>query len=242
MDVRPRPESEIRRMKNAAEITLGAVFGLLVSACAGPRAVIQTDWLPPAKGWDVRDVDDNEPMRWVVYQRDALAADVKEIRIVGVVDAEPPAVAEALRKRLLDDTLLPDNVQRTLLKETRAEIEFYGLSSLPFPFDDREVNELLTFSHDASTGIHTIDVRNIDPDTPEKPGIVRIPVVRNKFVIAPAGRGRSAVIMDSVHDLGGNFPNWAIYGPIADHLVLELVALNELTAHNQRHSQSPKRP
>ena len=36
--------------------------------------------------------------------------------------------------------------------------------------------------------------------------------------------------MDTVHDLGGHFPNWAIYGGVANHLVNDLAALGELTA------------
>ncbi len=40
--------------------------------------------------------------------------------------------------------------------------------------------------------------------------------------------------MDTVHDLGGNLPNWAIYGPVADYLVDELVALSELTMPAKR--------
>ncbi len=209
---------------------LAAGCALLASACAGPGTISKTDWLPDFTGWHVRDVDDHVPMRWVLYQRDAAMADVKELRIVGVVEAEPAAVARALRQRLLDDTTLPEGAERRLLRESESEVEFYGFNALPFPFDDREVNERLRFAHDASTGVHTVHVKDFDPGDAPKPGVLRIPVVQNRFVIAPVGAGRSVVTMDTVHDLGGYFPNWAIYGPIADYLVQELNALNELTA------------
>lgn len=37
------------------------------------------------------------------------------------------------------------------------------------------------------------------------------------------------VVVETVHDLGGQFPNWAIYGAVADYLVAELHALSAET-------------
>jgi len=43
-----------------------------------------------------------------------------------------------------------------------------------------------------------------------------------------------AVTVDSVHDLGGHFPNWAIYGPVCDYMVKEHVALSQLSLAAER--------
>lgn len=214
---------------------------LLFSACASPPAVPKADWLTDSVGWEVRDVDASEAPRWVLYERDASVANVKELRIVGVVDAQPEAVARELRHRLLDDTTLPKGVKRTLLRQSQTEVEYYGFNAMPFPFEDREVYERLRFTHDAGTGVHTVNVRNFEPGDPAKPGVLRIPVVQNTFVVAPAGAGKSVVTMDTVHDLGGHFPNWAIYGPVSNHLVNELAALNKLTVKRPR-SPEPSDP
>lgn len=236
MDADPARERKTRGMTTVHRIPLIATrsaliasvgLALLCNACAAPQPPSDTAWLPIADGWQVRDIDRGEPMRWVLYQRDALFADVKELRIVGLVDGAPLSVARALRDRLLDDSNLPEGLDRKLLSESEAVVEYYALSSLPFPFDDRQVHERLRFSHDADSDVHAVHVTSFDPGQAPRPGVVTIPLVQNTFVIAPVAGEQSVVTMDTVHDLGGHFPNWVIYGPIADHLVQELLALNK---------------
>lgn len=212
-------------------VLLAAGLLCLTSACAGPRALPPLQWLPPSDGWAVRDVDERQPPRWVVYERDALVADVKEFRIVGLVDAKPEVVARALRYRLLDEQYLPEGMQQwEILRESETEVDIYGRTGMPFPFNDREVTERLRFTHDARTGVHTVEAKDIDPGVDPAPGVLRIPVVQNRFEIAPAGGHRSVVTIDTVHDIGGNFPNWVIYRPVCKQLVKDIALLNELSA------------
>ena len=215
--------------------------GLLTfSACAGPLVVPPTDWLPANDGWTVRAIDESEALRWVLYERDAPEADVKVIRLVGVVEAEPAVVADTLRQRLLDDDHLPDGMKRRVLRATTDEVVIYARTTMPFPFDDREVTERFRFRGLPRTGAYRIDVQNIDTGAPEEPGVVRIPLVHNIFVVAPVGPKRSLVTMDSVHDLGGNFPNWLIYGSVGDFMVDELVALNAAAPEPSVEALRPK--
>jgi hypothetical protein len=216
------------RMKTTGLISTG--LALLISACAGPRAITGADWLPAADGWTVRDVDDDTPLRWVIYERPAWGADVKEFRIVGLIDGEPEAVAQALRRRLLDDDNLPDGTDRTLVRQSTSEVVFHGYTSLPFPFDDREVTERIRFRDDPRTGVFRVDVDSIDPGDAPRPGVVRVPLVQNRFVLLPAEDGRTIATIDTVHDLGDGFLNWVIHGPVCGQLVTEVEALDEMTA------------
>lgn len=216
----------------------GLALGVL-SACAATRAAPQTTWLPDDTGWEVRDADTEEPPGWVRYERDAVAADVKEFRIVGTVDAEPEAVARALRHRLLDDAYLDDGLERTILRQTEDEVVMYGRTAVPFPFDDREVTERISFSHDPDTGVYTVLGENIEPGEPAPEGVLRIPVVRNAYTITPAGPGRSVITNDSLHDIGGAFPNWVIYSAVCDQLLEDLNTLRTLTAEEQGAPDAP---
>ncbi len=159
--VRPNPQTRL---------CLVAGLAVLVSACAGPRTVAKTDWLPDSSGWTVRDVDETDPPRWVLYERQAELVDVKELRIVGGLDAKPDAVARALRNRLFDDALLPEGVHRNIVRRSESEIEYYGFNAMPFPFDDREVNERYSFHFDPGTGSIRSTSRALTPASPTNRG------------------------------------------------------------------------
>ncbi|MFT5584753.1 MAG: hypothetical protein ACI9VR_002339 [Cognaticolwellia sp.] len=223
------------QLTRTAVLLLLASFTILLGSCAASKPGVQPSWLPDSTGWEIRKVHAGEPLDWVIYERDALVADVKEFRIVGVVDAPPKDVVRALRFRLLDDQYIPEGVQREILTESKTEIVIYGLMSLPFPLNDREATERTTFSHDPVTGVFRVDIREVDPGDEPAGGVLRIPVVRNVFVIAPTGSGKSVVTNDSVHDIGGHFPNRLIYSPVCDQLILDLLTLRELSDSNELH-------
>ena len=206
------------------------VFTLLLSACAGPKAPTQAAWVPDATGWTLRDVDHADPPLWVLYERDALEADVKEFRIVGVVDAEPDVAMRALRYRLLDEQYIPEGLQRRILEESASTVVLYGRTPLPFPFRDREATEHLSFTHDPDAGVFRVDAKAIDPGGEPPRGVLRVPVIENSWTLAPTGSGQSVFTTDTVHDIGGAFPNSLIYGPICDQLVEDLHTVRELAA------------
>jgi hypothetical protein len=205
-------------------------LGLALSlGCAASKPVVQTSWLPEASGWVLRDAESAEALDWVVYERDALVADVKEFRIVGVIDAPPERVAQALRHRLLDDAYIPAGVEREILSTSETEILLYGRMAAPFPRKDREATERITFSHDPETGVFRVESKEVDPGSAPEDGVLRIPVARNVFVIEPLGDGQSVLTNDSVHDIGGRFPNRLVYGAVCDQLVEDLVTLRMLS-------------
>lgn len=153
---------------------------------------------------------------------------MKEFRLVGVVDADPEDAAGALRYRLLDEQYVPDGLHRQVLKESESEVVLYGRTSLPFPFRDREATERYRFTHDAQTRVFRVDARAIDPGGKPPRGVVRVPVIENSWVLAPSGSGQSVFTTDTVHDIGGAFPNALIYGVICDQLVEDLHTIGEL--------------
>lgn len=165
---------------------------------------------------------------WVLYERAARRANVKEFRVVGVVDAKPEAAARALRRRLLDEQYVPDGLHRRVLKESESEVVLYGRTSLPFPFRDREATERYRFTHDPDTGVFRVDARAIDPGGTPPRGVVRVPVIENSWVLAPLGSNQSVFTTDTVHDIGGAFPNALIYGVICDQLVEDLQTIRKL--------------
>ncbi|MFT5681112.1 MAG: hypothetical protein ACI8RZ_002018 [Myxococcota bacterium] len=215
-------------------ILWAASVALLFCSCASRRPVESSPvWAPTAAaGWEVRDIDTSESPSWVVYERDAHVADVKAFRLVGIVDAEPDVVMRAVRERLLDARYMPKGLQWQVLQSSESEIVVYGLMPAPFPMRDREATEHMVFSHDPSTGVHRMDSREVDTEEPVPRGALRIPVSRNTFVIAPHGEGQSVVTNDSVHDLGGGFPNWAIYGPVRKQLVEDLHIVQDLSVYH----------
>ena len=162
-----------------------AGFVMLLGACAAPSAPA-LDWLPDDGGWVVRDVDDGEPPGWVLYERDAAEADVKELRIVGIIDAEPERAAQALRERLVDER--------------------------------------------SDTGVHRVDARTFDPGGEPPRGVVRVPFIRNTWVLAPTGSGQSVFTVDTIHDIGNGLLNAVIHGPICDQLVEDLQTIRALVS------------
>lgn len=199
---------------------------LLLGGCA-LRMAPDLDWLPDSADWKMRDIDEAEPPTWVAYQREALIADVQEIRVVGLVDATPEVTMRALRHRMLHPSFMPDGMDLEILVDTEEEVVTYGLASMPWPFRDREVTERLAFSHDPTTDVYTILVESFDTDEEVPRGVVRVPVVRNSYVVAPTDGG-SVLTTDSVHDMGGAFPNGLIYGPVRNGMIDVLLELREL--------------
>lgn len=204
-----------------------AALALLLGGCAHDHPEPALDWLPDATGWTVRDVDPDESPTWVSYERDARVANVKEIRVVGLVDAEPQVTMQALRHRLLGQEYVPEGVTLEVLHESEDEVLTYGLSSLPWPFRDREATEQMLFTEDA--GVFRVDVSTIDTDEDVPRGVVRVPVIRNSFVVTSTDSGKSVLTSSSVHDLGGAFPNRVIYGPVSDGMVDMLLTVRDLT-------------
>jgi hypothetical protein len=202
-----------------------ALAASLAAGCASTRPAPAAAWLPDAPEWELRDQDTEQPPSWVMYERDAPDADVKELRIVGPVAAAPPVVAEAVKRRLHDLIEAPDDVERTVLRRSDEELVVHGLMRLPFPFEDRAVTERTRFSHDPATGVFKVLVEDVDEGPPLPEGVLRVPLIRNTIVIAPAADGTSVVTVDSVHDIGGRFPNWIIYQPVCDQLLADLTAV-----------------
>jgi hypothetical protein len=196
--------------------------------CAPPKVPPGVDWLPPSPGWQVRDVDEDEAPLWVLYERDALLADVKEIRLVGLVDSVPEVAMAALRFRLLDDQYVPDGLERTILSSSDDEVVIYGRTSLPFPFRDREATERWRFRMDPDDGVYEVVAETIDPGGEPLRGVVRTPLIRNRWVFEPWGDGHSVFTTDTIHDVGDRVLNTAIYAPIRKGLVEDLFLVRDL--------------
>lgn len=195
----------------------------LLTACGASRTELQTE---TETAWQVRETA--EPDDWVVYERDASVADVKEFRIIGVIDATPDVVVEALRVRLVDDQYLPDGLEREILIHTDDEIVLYGRMPMPFPMNDLEATERISFTHEPDTGVFRVDARELDPGDEPPQGVTRIPVVRNTFVLAPTADGGTELTNTTLHDVGNGLLNRMIYAPSCDQLVQDLATLREL--------------
>lgn len=201
---------------------------LSLVGCAANLGPLPT-WAPQEnEGGQAQEVEAADEPTWVLYERDSELADVKEFRIVGLTDAAPPVAMDAVRERLLDPQYLPNGLEREILLETEDEIIVYGLMPAPFPVRDREATEQMLFSSDPETGVYRMDGREIDTDEPSPRGVLRIPLARNIVVLEPFDGG-SVLTNDSVHDIGGNFPNWTTYGPVRKQLVEDLYIVRELS-------------
>lgn len=208
-------------------LILLALFGTLIG-CASVRPAPDAEWLTTGPGWKVRDLEESESATWVAFDRAAPGTNVKEIRVVGLVDSDPETTMRALRHRLLAEEYLPDGFELTVLEESQDEVLTYGLAQMPWPIRDREVTERMQFSHDPETGVFRVDVHSVDSGERVQPGVVRVELVRSVFLVEPEGRG-SVLTASSVHDLGGAFPNSATYAPIRKGMVDMLFDVRSLS-------------
>ncbi|MBX2804260.1 MAG: hypothetical protein KTR31_41750 [Myxococcales bacterium] len=223
--------SDARLFHGPSPALLSLASLALLGGCAGHHVEPQLDWLPDSTGWEVRDVDEAEPPTWVAYDRDAPGASVKEIRVAGLVEAPPEVTLEALRFRMLDESYEIEGFELQVLYESEEEVVTYGLASMPWPFRDREVYERMRFTHDPETGEYHVDVQNIhDYDEPTPRGVVRVPLVHNRFTVTPTDWGASVLTSDSVHDLGGSFPNDTTYKPIRNGMIESLLDIRFISA------------
>jgi len=206
------------RAPHPAPVSLFALT-ILLSGCASKVSAPQLDWLPDATGWTLREVDESEAPTWLAYDRDAPDVNVKEIRVAGLVDAAPQVTIDALRHRLLDEAYVPDGLEVEILSNLEEEVLTYGLASLPWPLRDREVTERMVFTHDPMTGVFRVDVYSVESEDEVPRGVLRVPLVRNTMVVAPTTWGTSVLTSDSIHDMGGAFPNWAIYRPVRKTMI-----------------------
>lgn len=220
--------------EGSGALRAAAAVALLLGGCAHRHAEPTLDWLPDATGWTVRDVDPDESPTWVAYDRDAHGADVKEIRIVGLVDAAPQVTMKALRHRLVAQEYMPKGMTSEVLQASDDELLTYSLAPLPWPFRDRDVTERMVFTDNADAGVFRVDVSAVDTDREVPRGVVRVPVVRNSFVVTPTESGTSVLTSSSVHDMGGAFPNRVIYGPVSDGMVDLLVTVREIAVSFER--------
>ena len=212
-------------------LALTAVVILL--GCAHRAQGPSAGWLPNADGWRLRAVEDGPEPSWFAYDRDAPEAKVKEIRVVGRVDAEPSVTMQALRHRLLAEEFHPDGYELEVLEDMGAQVVTKGVGALPWPFKDRVATERMRFSTDAETGVMRVDVDLLDDDVALPRGSMYVDLVRNTFVVAPMAGGGSVVTLDSVHDMGGAFPNGLIYAPVRKGMVGMLDDVRALVASGE---------
>lgn len=215
-----------------------AAIATCLVGCATTRAPTDLHWLPPQPGWAVTDADEAEPATWVALDREAPGTRVKEIRVVGLVNADPETTMRALRHRLLAPEYVPEQMDVEILEESDREVLTYGLARMPWPMKDREVTERMRFSHDAKTGVFRVDVNSVDPQRETEQGVVRVDLVRSLFLVEPDGSGGSVLTASSVHDMGGAFPNRAVYAPVRKGMVDMLDEVRELSTSIDTSSRS----
>ena len=216
-------------LRGRASLVAGLGMVAALAACAA-QPTPQAAWIPESQGWEVRDAEEADSVTWVAYDRDAPGTDVKEIRVVGLVDSEPEVTMRALRHRLTDDEYAPEGMEIEVLERSDDELVTYGLARMPWPLRDREVTERTRFVHDAASGTFRVEVDNIDTNQAVPRGVVRVELVRNVFEVRASEHGGSVLSVSSVHDMGGAFPNSAIYTPVTDGMVEMLFDVRSLAS------------
>lgn len=174
----------------------GALLGLALAALVHAEA---------PEGWIF--VRDDEGI--VVHRRPIAGSSLDELRGVGTIEAPLAAVLGVIQDREHGSEWMYRCVESTTLaREPDGSYVVYNRTRVPWPLDDRDA---------VVRGQRTIEPTQVritfagveHPARPPIAGVVRIPLVRGHWALAPIEQGRATRVEYQVQtDPGGALPKW----------------------------------
>jgi len=163
-----------------------------------------------------------------VYTRYAENSKLKEVRAVTEVKSSLSAIVALL----LDVKNYPNWIyacsEASTLKAVSDHEEYhYQVTSLPWPFDNRDMIWHFNIEQEGSTKIVNI-TNTSEPDyIPAKKGIVRVKRVQSSYKLTPLSGGKVEVEFEIFVDPGGSIPAWLINANIVAAPYKTTVAMNK---------------
>lgn len=160
-----------------------------------------------SKGWNLRKNENGI----AVYTRYASNSDIKEIWVVDTVKTTLSAVvAVLLDTKNYSNWVYRCRICKTLKIINDKEQYDYELTSVPWPFEDRDVITDSKISQDSVTKVVTVNSKGAPDYIPDSTGVVRIKNFHSIYTLTKLTDGRIKVDYALYGDPGGNIPAWLI--------------------------------
>jgi hypothetical protein len=101
-------------------------------------------------------------------------------------------------------------VCKTLKKINEHEMIYYAEIEAPWPITNRDMVVRLKVSQNDSTKVLTIDTVSEPAFIPEDEDLVRVPMSKAQWIVAPAGENKVSVEYTIQIDPGGSVPAWMV--------------------------------
>jgi hypothetical protein len=153
-----------------------------------------------------------------IYTRKEAGKSLKFYR--GVTDINAPAEnIFALMEDINNTDWWDKNLTRikVLLYEKDKRARYYLVYDLPWPVTDRDLCVDVTITIDPVTAERRITAVSLNGIIPEHDDMVRIKDYRQTWIITPAGKEMTHVVLEGFIDPGGTIPDW-----ISNMLIIDL--------------------
>jgi hypothetical protein len=196
-------------------ILVAASLGV-AAAAALPEGAAQSSWTSTERIAG--------PEGYRLFRSDFRDSDFPAYRLEATIEASAAAVAAAFRKNLVDPSVSPKNVVKTVLRAREGVIVLYSYIEVPL-FSDRDVTTRVARSLDSETGIYRFEWQATDVGPPPVHGVVRLQESSGSWVFTPLADGRTSAVCESHTEIGGVVPAWLVNSFTGDTVVDGLVLL-----------------
>ena len=97
---------------------------------------------------------------------------------------------------------------KVLLYEKYKRAQYYLVYNLPWPVTDRDLCVDVSVTIDPATGVRKITATPLAGVFPERHDMVRIREYQQTWIVEPAGKETSHVVLEGFVDPAGNIPDW----------------------------------
>lgn len=97
-----------------------------------------------------------------------------------------------------------------LIEKKENKVIYHMVIGVPFPFDDRDMVQELTFIYDKETRNMEINLGQNDEIMDPLRGVVRMPVSVGKWTFEHLGKEKYRVTFEYLSDPGGALPAWLV--------------------------------
>jgi hypothetical protein len=105
---------------------------------------------------------------------------------------------------------------KVLLYEKNKRAQYYMVYDVPWPVTDRDLCVDVTITSDTVTSGYEINAVSLNGVIPERNDMVRIKDYRQTWIITPAGKEMTHVVLEGFVDPAGTIPVW-----ISNMLIIE---------------------
>lgn len=152
---------------------------------------------------------------------------IKEYRATVYIKTTLEEAVETYRDPAKRKSFMTRSLEVVNLKvRSKNDIITYNLVKAPWPVSNRDniTHSIFTYSPNQVR----VTMTSIPDYIPEKKGVVRIPRAKGHWLFTDQGNGTIKVVQQSVADLGGSVPDWAVNSSIVEGPYDILLALKNL--------------